>query len=160
MANQTNKEKIFIIIPAYNEEWNIEKLLTDIKNLALSYEKKVIVVDDGSKDNTRSLAEKFLKIMDLSIVSHNPNKGVPETFYDGLKVAAGRASPEDVIFIIEGDNTSDLNLFSAMIGKIKNGADVVVASRYINGGKYKDFPLHRKLGSLFINSVLKIFFYT
>jgi dolichol-phosphate mannosyltransferase len=154
------KARIFIVIPAYNEESNIVKLLSDIRNLSLPYEKKTVMVDDGSKDNTLALAEGFLQKMDLKIIVHRPNKGVPQTFYDGLKSAAADASPNDIICIIEGDNTSDLSLLEEIIRKVEKGADVVVASRYRRGGRYENFPFHRKWGSIFINLVLKIFFYT
>ena len=154
------REKAIIIVPVYNEDGNIEKLLSSIKDLKLEISKKVIVVDDGSEDNTLALARKFKRKLDLKIIVHEQNKGIPQTFYDGLKAAADSASSKDVIFIIEGDNTSDLSLFPQIIQKIRNGADIVVASRYLKGGRYKNFPLHRKYGSIFINYVLKTFFYT
>ncbi len=151
--------KTFVIIPAYNEEGNIKKLLEDLINLHLPTEKKIIFVDDGSVDKTLQIAKRFKSELDMTFIVHKPNKGVPQTFYDGLKKAAHLASPEDAIAIIEGDNTSDLKLLPLMINKIKKGADIVVASRYINGGKYKNFPFHRVLGSSIVNYVLKIFFY-
>lgn len=154
------KEKVVIIIPAYNEEGNIVRLLSSIKELKLDIPKKVIVVDDGSKDNTLALAKKFKRKLNLQIIVHKSNKGIPQTFYDGLRAAAASASSKDIIFIIEGDNTSDLNLFQQIIDKVRSGADVVVASRHIKGGSYKNFPFHRKYGSIFINFVLKAFFYT
>jgi len=151
--------KIHIIIPAYNEQGNITKLLIDLYNLELSGHKKIIVVDDGSTDKTNQLARQFQDKLDLQVITHPKNLGVPQTFFDGLAVAASKAGDNDIIFIIEGDNTSDLKVMPQMINKISSGADIVVASRYIKGGAYKNFPFYRTLASQIINLVIKIFFH-
>ena len=78
----------------------------------------VIVVNDGSRDNTLQEAERFRNLMDLDIMTHPVNLGVPMTFYDGLVAAAARAEPGDCIFIIEGDGTSDLALLPEMARRI------------------------------------------
>jgi dolichol-phosphate mannosyltransferase len=87
------------------------------------------------------------------------NLGVPMTFYDGLVAAATRAEPSDCIFIIEGDGTSDLKIMPEMAGRVYGGDDVVVASRYIRGGGYLNFPWQRTWGSYVVNFVVSIFFH-
>jgi len=84
---------------------------------------------------------------------------VPMTFYDGLVAAAARAEPSDCIFIMEGDGTSDLQLLPEMARRVYNGDDVVVASRYIRGGAYLNFPWQRTWGSYLVNLVLWVFFH-
>jgi dolichol-phosphate mannosyltransferase len=150
--------KNFIIVPAYNEEENIRKLLEDISLLKIA-NKKLIFVDDGSSDRTLEFAKKFNKKLDINFILHEKNKGVPSTFYNGLKEACNLSSDGDSIIIIEADNTSDLKLMRLMIEKIKKGAGIVVASRYIKKGKYKNFPFHRIIGSYLINYFLRLFFY-
>src|SRR3989344_3060760 len=149
----------FIIIPAYNEEKNLSKILDKLRLLKKTSPLTPIVVDDGSADKTSEIAKKFRKKLGLKLIVHKPNKGIPQTFYDGLEAASKMARDEDAIFIIEGDNTSDLNLILPMLQKIKSGKDIIVASRYLKCGGYKNFPLHRKLGSNLVNIVLKMFFY-
>lgn len=153
-------EKVFIIIPAFNEEGNLPLLLDDLISLQLPVSKKLIVVDDGSSDKTLEIAKSYQDKIEMEIVVHEVNAGVPKTFYDGLKKASEFASEDDAIFIIEGDCTSDLSIMPQMIDMIRNGSDIVVASRYIRGGKYKNFPFIRTLGSGIVNTVLKIFFRT
>lgn len=150
-------DKIFIIIPAYNEEQNIVQLLSNIENLNLCLAAKVILVDDGSKDRTQQVAGQFCNRIDMEIIVHPENLGIPRTFFDGLSAAGDQASDDDVIVIAEADNTSSLHLIPEMIDKIKSGSDIVVASRYIRGGRYKDFPLIRVIGSYIVNRVFKIF---
>ena len=148
-------ESIFIIIPAYNEEKHIVKLLSDIGQLVLPVSIKVILVDDGSTDKTRLLAEKFHNRLEMDIIIHSENLGVPMSFYDGLSMAAKKAKDEDVISIIEADNTSNLSVMPIMVRKIENGTDIVVASRYLKGGGYRNFPLFRWIGSYITNKTVR-----
>ncbi len=150
----------YIIVPAFNEEGNIGRLLTDLVALEVPASKKIILVDDGSRDKTLEIAKQYQGKIDMEIIIHEVNAGIPKTFYDGLKKASELASEEDVIVIIEGDCTSDLKLMPQMIEMISNGSDIVVASRYIEGGKYKNFPFIRTLGSGVVNTILKVFFRT
>jgi len=154
------KPSIIIIIPAYNEEKNIKALLGDIKQLSLSNQIQVILIDDGSKDKTQQVANQFKSKINLKIIIHPVNQGVAAAFRNGLKKANNLAKNDDVIIIMEGDKTSDLQLVPKMVSMIKNGHDLVIASRYIKGGCYKEFPLQRLIGSWLINTVLKIRFYT
>jgi len=151
-------QNIFIIIPAYNEEDNIFELLLNIENLSNRLLIRVILIDDGSTDRTLKIARNFANQLNLKIIIHQPNLGIPKTFFDGFKAAADEAGDKDIIIMIEGDGTSDLNLIPSMVEKIKSGCQLVVASRYIKGGCYKNFPRQRTLGSKIINFILKAFF--
>ena len=149
--------KSYVIIPAYNEGPNLGVVLEQLRVLASTIPLAVIVVNDGSRDNTAAEAERFRSLMDLQIVTHGVNQGVPLTFYDGLVTAAARAEPEDCIFIIEGDGTSDLAVLPEMARRVYAGDDVVIASRYIRGGGYLNFPLQRTWGSNLVNRFLSAF---
>ncbi|PIR66426.1 MAG: hypothetical protein COU51_04050 [Parcubacteria group bacterium CG10_big_fil_rev_8_21_14_0_10_36_14] len=149
-------KKIFIIIPAYNEDENVVDLLSSIKNIKLIFDKKVILVDDGSTDKTKELAMNFKNQMDLEILVHAKNLGVPRTFFDGITAACVNAEDDDIVLIMEADNTSKLSLMPEMIEKINLGSDIVIGSRYIAGGSYKNFPLYRTIGSNVVNSIVKL----
>ncbi len=149
----------YVIIPAYNEGPNLGSVLQQLQQLSSTLPLGVIVVNDGSRDNTLEEAERFADKMDLQIVTHPVNLGVPMTFYDGLVAAAARAQPGDCIFIIEGDGTSDLKIMPEMARRVYDGDDVVVASRYIRGGGYMNFPWQRTLGSYVVNLVVSVFFH-
>jgi dolichol-phosphate mannosyltransferase len=151
--------KSYVIIPAYNEGPNLGAVLQQLQQLAATVPLGVIVVNDGSRDNTVQEAERFRGKMELEIVTHPVNLGVPMTFYDGLVAAAQRAEPGDCIFIIEGDGTSDVKCMPEMARRVHNGDDVVVASRYVRGGGYVNFPWQRTAGSWVVNKVVSVFFH-
>jgi dolichol-phosphate mannosyltransferase len=151
--------KSHVIIPAYNEGPNLGAVLQQLLELGPSLPLSVIVVNDGSRDNTAEEAERFLGKLQLEIVTHPVNLGVPMTFYDGLVAAAAKADAGDCIFIMEGDGTSDLKVMPEMAHRVYNGDDVVVASRYIRGGGYLNFPWQRTWGSYMVNLVLSVFFH-
>ncbi len=151
--------KSYVIIPAYNEGGNLGAVLQQLQQVAQTIALAVIVVNDGSRDNTLQEAERFRNALDLEIISHPVNLGVPMTFYDGLVAAAKRSEATDCIFIMEGDGTSDLKLLPEMARRVYAGDDVVVASRYIRGGGYLNFPWQRTLGSYVVNFVVSIFFH-
>ena len=151
--------KSYVIIPAYNEGPNLGAVLQQLQELSARLPLAVIVVNDGSRDNTLEEAERFRDQFDLQIVTHPVNLGVPMTFYDGLVAAAAKAQPGDCIFIIEGDGTSNLKLMPEMARRVYDGDDVVVASRYIPGGGYLNFPWQRTWGSYVVNFVVSIFFH-
>ncbi|HUI84032.1 MAG TPA: glycosyltransferase family 2 protein [Candidatus Binatia bacterium] len=151
--------KSYVIIPAYNEGPNLGAVLHDLEQLAQTMPLAVIVVNDGSRDNTVEEAERFRNRIELQIVTHPVNLGVPMTFYDGLVAAAGRAEPGDCIFIIEGDGTSDLKVMPEMARRVFAGDDVIIASRHIRGGGYVNFPWQRTWGSYVVNLVLSVVFH-
>jgi len=151
--------KTYVIIPAYNEGPNLGAVLQQLQQLSSTLPLGVVVVNDGSRDNTLEEAERFRDKLELEIVTHPVNLGVPMTFYDGLVAAAAKAEPSDCIFIMEGDGTSDLKIMPEMAWRVHNGDDVVVASRYISGGGYLNFPWQRTWGSYVVNFVVSIFFH-
>jgi len=151
--------KSYVIIPAYNEGPNLGTVLEQLRVLSTTMPLAAIVVNDGSRDNTVEEAERFRGRMDLQVVHHETNQGVPLTFYDGLVAAAARAEAGDCVFIIEGDGTSDLAVMPEMARRVHAGDDVVIASRYVPGGGYLNFPLQRTWGSNLVNRVLSVFFH-
>lgn len=148
--------RTIIVIPAYNEGKNIAALLGQIQQLASKIDLCVVLVNDGSDDDTFAEASKFPGKLELEIVNHPVNRGVPQTFHDGLAAAAARSDTDDCIVILEGDGTSDLAVLPEMSRQIQSGADIVIASRCIRGGGYANFVGHRTLGSRVINRTFRI----
>jgi len=81
--------KLSIIIPCYNEEKTITLILNKIRNLFLAgIEKEIIIINDGSTDNTKSILDQ-LSIEDIKIIHHEKNLGKTPTIKTGLSQATG-----------------------------------------------------------------------
>ncbi len=126
-----NKKVLSIVIPAYNEEQFIGKLLKKISNVDLSnFEiiKEIIVVDDCSTDHTREVVEGFEGII-LKSLKKNCGKG--EAVKTGIRLASG-----DYIIIQDADLEYDPNDYIQMLkALLVDGVDAVYGSRYL---KYPD----------------------
>ncbi len=146
------------IIPAYNEEKNIKALVENTKKFAESkkYDYQIIVVNDGSTDNTVRTLKDLQKDVPIVILNQIVNKGVGEAFNMGFSYVAEAANSKDIIISKEADNTSDLSILDEMINKINGGYDLVLASCYMPGGGVSSTSLYRRILSSGSNLLLKI----
>ena len=97
-------KKLSIIIPCYNEEKTIEELLNKVIDVELpeNWKKEIIVVDDGSTDNTKNILKKYKD--KVKIIFKNKNEGKGAALKEGLKHVTG-----DYILIQDADLEYDPN---------------------------------------------------
>ena len=140
--------KLSVIIPAYNEEKNLEKdVLKDVKDylekLKISYE--VIVVDDGSRDKTEELVKSFIKGKSNCKLLPLPHGGKAMAVMQGMLGAKG-----EIILFTDMDQATPINQLEKFIPKFEEGFDIVIGSRSGRAGA----PLVRKLAA-FVFSALR-----
>lgn len=151
----------YILLPAYNEERDIGPLLQRICEAmqALHFEHyQVLVVNDGSTDRTVPVVAGFQQSMPIEILDHGVNKGLGQAMLTGLRRAAELVQDEDVLVTMDADNTHDPQLIGAMVGKIRAGASLVIASRYEQGGEEVGLSKLRSFLSRGASTLLKIVF--
>lgn len=150
-------ENVYFVLPAYNEEESLPNLLHRISQLNSAYSIKVnvIIVNDGSSDNTEKVSKQNSKNLNLILVNHEKNMGLGQAVQTGLKEALSRTGMNDIIIIMDADDTHDVTLMDQMISKIENGADIVIASRFVLGGNDKSAPPFRRLLSRGASVVFK-----
>lgn len=151
---------VIFVVPAYNEAENILTLLkeTDKKMVRENLPYKMIIIDDGSTDDTVKMVESQKSKMPVEVYSHYPNKGVGAAFRLGLLIAAQTQGSDNVIITKEADNTSNLDIIGDMLDKIKSGYDLVLASCYSPQGAVKNTTFLRMFLSKCANSLLRLFF--
>jgi len=134
--------KLGIIIPALNEEKKIAATIKKIpKKMSSIDEIRVLVIDDGSTDNTKKEAI----LAGAQVISHNQNKGVGVAFQTGLNWAL--SNDIDLLVNIDADGQFDANDISTIIEPVlSNLTDVVVGDRFQNG-RPKDMPLGKYIGN-------------
>jgi dolichol-phosphate mannosyltransferase len=126
---------IRFVIPAFNEAENIPRLLEDLAPRARALGARVIVVDDGSSDGTGDIVRAHAEDMHLAVVRHPANAGLGAAINSGIRAALSEASDDDAIVTLEADTTSDLDDLPRMMEEFEKGADMVLASVYMPGGR-------------------------
>ncbi|MBI3412928.1 MAG: polyprenol monophosphomannose synthase [Candidatus Aenigmarchaeota archaeon] len=139
------KKSLSIVIPTYNEGENILKL---IRSLSEAFRKnsvsgEIIIVDDNSPDGTGKLCAKLSEKQKNMVVIRRPGKlGLSSAVIDGFNRASG-----DVIGVMDADFSHPVGIIPKMFKEVEKGADLVIGSRYIKGGRTEGWPLKRKITS-------------
>ncbi|MZP28247.1 glycosyltransferase [Heliobacterium undosum] len=138
---------LFVLLPAYNEAAALPRLLEKFIPLQARYPKlQVVVVDDGSADQTAEVAEGFADRLSVTVVRHGRNRGLGCAMNTGLRYVCSHGAAGDVVVTMDADDTHDPGHIPEMLEKIDRGADVVIASRYQQGGEQVGLsPLRRIL---------------
>ncbi len=141
--------KIFCVIPAYNEEKNIEAVIRQVKPLV----DRVVIVDDGSSDNTAKAAAKSGAVL----LKHIINRGQGAALRTGTEYSLSHGAEIIVHFDADGQFLS--KDIEKIVAPLKAGrAEVVFGSRFLSGGKFKMPFLKKRLIMPLARSVNKIFF--
>ena len=148
-SNLRTKQHVVIAIPTYNEADCIEKTLSDlnkeikkIKDFKIS----ILVFDSNSTDKTVEKIKQAQKLYPNLHLEQEPQKtGLGSAYIQAMQFAMTKLNA-DIIFEFDADGSHQPKYIRPMLEKIKQGADVVVGSRYVKGGSMpKDWGLHRKL---------------
>lgn len=141
--------KVVVIIPTYNERENIGRVL-DVTSRALNRDKRnkyiLLVVDDDSPDGTGKIVKKFMKAY---LLTHK-KEGLGKAMVRGYRFALKSLNP-DVVVSTEADFAYDPKYIPYSLKKIKEGFDVVVASRHVPTGKAEGWTLSRKINHWIAN---------
>ena len=139
------QNELLIVIPAYNEEENIESVVTYITNNYSEYD--YVVVNDGSYDRTAEICrEKGYELLDLPT-----NLGLAGAFQAGLKYAYVKGYQYAIQFDADGQHRPEF--IKAMLDRIKEGYDIVIGSRFLNQKKGKSL---RMAGSKILTVAIKM----
>ncbi|OGD52518.1 glycosyl transferase family 2 [Candidatus Bathyarchaeota archaeon RBG_13_38_9] len=138
--------ELVVMIPAYNEESTIGNLIRSIPRDVLD-EVKVLVINDGSTDNTLVEAE---KVGADKIISFKENRGLAVTFEKGLDTALQMGA--DIIVNIDADGQYDPREIPKLVKPIEDGqADIVLGSRFKGSIEY--MPKSKKIGNILATKV-------
>lgn len=157
---RTEKMHLFILLPCFNEEKALPCLFQSICELIENKynEYEVVVVNDGSRDNTEDTAKQWEGRLNLRVLSHSRNMGLGQAVNTGLSYINEVCSDDDIVVIMDGDNTHTPQIIPNMIEKLADNNDVVIASRYESGGEEVGLSFFRKFCSRTASLLLKLCF--
>jgi glycosyltransferase involved in cell wall biosynthesis len=140
--------KILIIIPAYNEEHNISRLLSKLLFLNKAYD--ILVINDHSKDNTSIICEnEGIRVIDLPC-----NLGIGGAVQTGYKYA--KSYKYDIAIQVDGDGQHNPEFLSVLIAPLLSGeADLVIGSRYIDKVGFQSTAL-RRVGINYFSKLIQL----
>jgi glycosyltransferase involved in cell wall biosynthesis len=152
----TQKPLVSLVAPAYNEqiiiEQNLNILCAYMKSLENQYRWELIIVNDGSSDNTGQLADRFAQDKDnVYVIHHLINCGLGQTLRTGFEHCQG----EYIITLDLDLSYAPDNHIKELLTKIRESqAKVVVASPYMKGGRVSNVPWLRWILSVWGNRFL------
>ena len=146
---------ISIVLPCYNEEVILEKNLNIVIEYLhnLKYRSEIIIINDGSKDDTGKIADEFERKHDsLRVIHHPTNLNLGNALKTGFKNSKGH-----IIVVLDIDLSYSVDHIGKMVEKlIETSSDIVIASPYMPGGKVTDVPFTRKMMSRWVNRFMRI----
>jgi dolichol-phosphate mannosyltransferase len=152
---------VWVVIPTYNEAANVERIVrataNELQRVAGS-EFRILVVDDGSPDGTGEIADRLADELEVVEVLHRRTKdGLGQAYLAGFD----RALKGGASFVIEmdADFSHDPSYLGDMLAAAQD-ADVVLGSRYVEGGGVRDWGLLRRLvsrgGGVYARLILRV----
>lgn len=151
---------IVVLLPAFNEEVSLPRLMPKIRevldNVGEHY--RIIVCNDGSRDRTGDVLQEMVSDYPLEIITHRINRGLGETSRDLFERAAELTEAGDVIVRLDCDDTHEPEFIPVLVQKIRDGHDVVIASRFAPGGGQMGVNNYRAFISRCANLFMKVFF--
>jgi dolichol-phosphate mannosyltransferase len=145
-----------------NEAENLPTLIASMRRMAAQLPPHItarfLIIDDGSTDGTGQTAIELSGGLDLTTLRHEIRRGPGRAFATGFAHLASHLGPDDYVATMEGDNTSRLELLSAMFVRSREGYEVILASPYLYGGAIEHTTTWRvvlsRIANVFVKEVL------
>ncbi|HWY13425.1 MAG TPA: glycosyltransferase family 2 protein [Bacteroidia bacterium] len=151
---------IYVLIPIFNEEGNVENLHNELSTILPGEEKMFVFSDDGSTDKTIELLRSYFSNTNFTILGDGVNRGPGYAFNTGFEwiLENSKNIENDIVITMEADCTSDIGILPHMLGINKMGYDLVLASVYAQGGGFDSTSFIRKFLSAIANLLFRFLF--
>jgi glycosyltransferase involved in cell wall biosynthesis len=147
MTNPT----LSVIIPAYNEQATILKLIERVR--AVPIEKEIVIVDDCSRDGTSEVLKSIEGTPGLRVIRHEVNKGKGAALRTGIRASCG-----EIVIIQDADLEYNPNEYARLIEPIQSGvADVVYGSRFSGGDRRRVLYFWHSIGNRVLTLCSNVF---
>jgi len=164
---------LYIVLPAYNEGEALPVLLEDIEHNCAAIPHQIVVVNDGSTDRTLDVVQNYAQThKNVHGVNHEQNQGLGAAINSGFQYVLNYNKYEinlwnnlvhkeqdvpDMVITMDADNTQPADCIPLLYDEICSGADLVIASRYVQGGEQHGLSLGRRGLSWGAGRVMQLF---
>ncbi|GMV41688.1 MAG: dolichol-phosphate mannosyltransferase [Myxococcales bacterium] len=148
MAATRETARVIVVLPAYNEAAVIARVLHEVHDeldRAGFLDHELLVVDDGSHDNTAAIVESVMGELPVVLERHDGNQGLGRALRTGLVAAAKRVGANDVVLTTESDGTQPASVLPELVRAILSGYDFAVATPLADEEGFRGVPLHRRV---------------
>ena len=158
--------KVVIILPTYDEKENIKRMIPilqeEIFPQVKNHDMSILVADDNSPDGTADEVRKCMHKWKNIDVSSGEKRGLGAALLRAMTYAIEKMQAE-IVFVVDADFFHDPKKIPEFLQKIDEGQDVVIGTRYSNGGSIpRNWRLHRKVfsvvGNLLVRTILMRFY--
>ena len=152
------RQKLSIIIPAFNEETTIRLILEKIRKVELlgGLEKEIIIVNDCSTDDTKAVIQRYMTEhpgLDIHYLEHQANRGKGASLHNGVHHASG-----NYLVIQDADLEYDPEEYNILLKPVLDGkADVVYGSRFMGGNPHRILFFWHSVGNKFLTFLSNAF---
>jgi len=152
---------LYIVLPAYNEAEELPALLEDIEQNCAPIPHQIVVINDGSTDGTSDIVQSYAQTHNnIHRVNHDQNQGLGAALNSGFQYVMNVNAKQgnrhetnrylnqeapDMVITMDADNTQPADRIPLLYEEICSGADLVIASRYVQGGEQHGLSLGRRV---------------
>ncbi|MEK7158854.1 MAG: polyprenol monophosphomannose synthase [Patescibacteria group bacterium] len=137
--------KHVVVLPTYNEKENLERIVRAISDLRVE-RLRILVVDDHSPDGTGEIAEQLAEHFPVDVLHREGKLGLGSAYLRGFQEAL--VAGAQTVFEMDSDFSHDPKMIPVFLDAVEKGADVVIGSRRVPGGKVVGWSWERKLMSV------------
>ena len=141
---------VSILIPVYNEAGSIKCLIEQIADMDRNY--SIVIVDDDSNDGTTEIVRKTQQDYNVRHYIRKAQRGYGSALIFGFR----QITQADAIVTMDADFSHDPVMISSFLTDIENNCDVVIGSRYVEGGSIHSWPLVRRIMSKMVNWLVRV----
>jgi len=150
-----SRMSVAIMLPTYNEAENIETLVREIEGLKLDL--TLLVIDDSSNDGTANIARKLQEEFgNISLISRPEKLGLGTAITAGFHHILSQNEPPSHIIAMDADYSHNPRDIPRLVAAAKRGYDLVIGSRYVDGGKVVGSRSTRRIISRLANLIATV----
>lgn len=148
-----NNIKIAVLIPTYNEVQNIPGLLHAMHTMSSKFNDiafSIYIIDDSSPDGTAKAVETLNAQLEnvnfkVNVIRRVQKEGLGKAYIDGFKKMLALTDAPDCVLQMDADLSHNPEYITEFVKGVRQGADFIVGTRYIQGGSCPDWSWYRKL---------------